>query len=99
MFSEETNGLIQAALDARESIGSARSTWREKQAARQAAADEEKSAVEALNSASTDLTRATEAAMAAIRQEFTAPDGEGAPAQARPAQKRLDPRTMGTPSR
>lgn len=82
MFGDETNRLIDEAMAARESAQSARSAAREKAAARQSAADEEATANAALSSSSADLTRATQAAIAAITQEFALQGSDGATAAA-----------------
>lgn len=75
MFGDETNRLIDEALSARDAVSTARSTAKEKAAARQAAEDEANAANAGLQSSNADLTRATQAAIAAITAEFNPPNG------------------------
>lgn len=80
MFSEQTNGLIEKALSARESTLTARQQAREKAEARNAAAQEEAQTQQALQQSQQQAQQAREAALRAITEELNVPQDEAAAA-------------------
>lgn len=73
MFSDETNELIQDALDHRELVVTARQEAKSKTAARAAAAEEESKAIQSLGSINTSANEARQKAMDAVAGELAVP--------------------------
>lgn len=90
MFGDETNGLVQRAMDARDAVVSARTEATTKSQARAQAVDDERLAQGVQAQAQKEADDARNAALAAIQRELSIP-AEDAAAMFRARQQQTPP--------
>lgn len=76
MFSDQTNQLVDSAMQARQAVRDARTEARSKTDARTSAQQEETTANQALQAATAEHTRASQAALKAVQDELNQFDAD-----------------------